>query len=232
MSDELIITHKRGPGWYISWSLVAIAALVMTFYLGRLDSREERLELITERDTLLMQVEDDAQRIAELEQQTIMLESSAQVDAQASEQIMETISNLQQHIDALEKELSFYRGIMAPEKDIKGLHVSDFTLEAKSDPKKFRFQLALTQVKQHDIFLKGDVTIVVRGTLNGKATQHNITEISNLQAKDLVFTFKYFQHIGGEIVLPEGFEPRQVVITAATRGRGGQSVEKAFPWSV
>jgi predicted RNase H-like nuclease (RuvC/YqgF family) len=232
MSDQLIITHKRGLGWYCGWSLVGLSLLVGSFYLGRFDSREERLSLQSERDTLLMQVAEDAERIAELEQQNIMLQSSAQVDAEASQQIMDTINSLQQHIDALEKELSFYRGIMAPELDIKGLHVSDFTLKALSEPRKFVFQLALTQVKQHDQFLKGDVSMIVKGTLNGKATQYSITELSNLQPKDLTFAFKYFQHIGGEIELPEGFKPKQVEIVAAARGRNGQRVEKSFPWSV
>jgi hypothetical protein len=232
MSDELIITHKRGPGWYLTWALIALLALGVSFYLGRLDSREQRLSLLAERDALLMQVDEDTQRIAELEQQNIMLESSAQVDAEASQQIMDTINNLQQHIDALEKELSFYRGIMAPELDIKGLHLSDFTLEAKADPKKFRFQLALTQVKQHNMFLKGEVSIILRGTLNGRATQYDITEVSNLQPQDLNFTFKYFQHIGGEIELPDGFKPKQVDIVATTRGRDAQRAERSFPWSI
>ncbi|NVJ59725.1 MAG: hypothetical protein HWE27_05000 [Gammaproteobacteria bacterium] len=232
MSSDLIVTRRRSPIWYVGWTLVFLVLLVITFYLGRFDSAEERELLEEERNILVKQVEENEQRIAELEQQTIVLQSSAQVDATASEQIMETISNLQQTIESLETELSFYRGIMAPELDVKGLQIADWVVKKGISPKSYSFQLALTQVKTHQVFLKGDVTIVVKGKQNNKTVENNITDLSNLSSNDLKFTFKYFQNIKGEITLPEGFEPKSVEITAVTSGRNGQTVTKQFNWPI
>ncbi len=230
MPSDLIVTKRRGLGWYAAWVLLVVVLLVISFFIGRSDGSAERELLLSEKEILTRQVEEYETQIADLEQKKVMLESSAQVDAQASEEIMDTITTLQQTIDNMETELSFYRGIMAPEKDVKGLQVSSFTLEQAANKQHFRFQLALTQAKEHRIFLKGSVTAVVFGQLNGKNTQHNLLEISNLKSKDLNFTFRYFQHIKGEITLPEGFKAQRIEVTAKTSGRKPQTASKEFPW--
>ncbi|WP_144393138.1 DUF6776 family protein [Pleionea sediminis] len=232
MSDHLIITKKRSPLWYLLWIVIVVVLLITAFYFGRLDGREERLELIDSKDLLERQVEEYANQITSLEQKNIMLQSSADVESQASEEIMETITALKQTIDSMDTELAFYRGIMAPEKDIKGLHISDFTLREGISERSFDFQLALTQVKKHDVFLKGDVTIVVNGLLSGEPKEYNFKEISGLDDKDFDFTFKYFQHIKGQITLPPGFEPKAISVTATTSGRKSQTATRKFNWSV
>ncbi|MEE4245907.1 MAG: DUF6776 family protein [Kangiellaceae bacterium] len=227
MTSDLIITQKRSWLWYGLWGVLALIVLLATFFFGRYDGREQRLGLISERDALQLQVDDYKMRIADLEQQTIMLQSSAQVDAQASEQIMDNISALQKNIDELETELSFYRGLMAPERDIKGLQVSDFILESGVESNQYRFQLVLSQVKEHKIFLKGSANISIVGTLNGKSTRYQLSELAS---NDLRFTFKYFQNLNGEFTLPEGFEALSVEVSATTRERKPQSVTKRFDW--
>lgn len=232
MPNDLIVTKRRGLSWYISWIVLVIILLVIAFFWGRYDSRDERLALIEERDILLLQEQEYLQQIDSLEQKNIMLQSSAQVDASASEEIMDTIATLQQTIDSLETELSFYRGIMAPEKDIKGLYVSDFNLKKTTDADRFAFQLALTQVKKHDVFLKGNVKVIISGERDGKTVNYNITDLSNISANDLEFTFKYFQHLKGELTLPNGFKPKKINVTAKSTGRNGQTVTRDFNWSV
>ncbi len=232
MTTNLIITKKRGWPWFAFWGGVLIASLILMFFLGRMDGKEDRTALTFERNTLSQLVEEYEQRIIELEQQNIMLESSAQVDAQASERIFESISQLQTHIDGLETELSFYRGIMAPEKDVKGLHIADFTIERLASENQYSYMIALTQVKVHDLFLKGNVTATVEGLLNGKPTQYAMSELSDTASKDLQFTFKYFQHLNGRLTLPQGFVPEKISVTAKTSGRNSQVAEKLFQWSI
>ncbi|WMS89130.1 DUF6776 family protein [Pleionea litopenaei] len=232
MTSELIVTKRRGATWYILWALVFLAVVIAVFFIGRADSRQARLELEEERSVLLRQVEEYEERIGELEQTNIVLQSAAQVDAQASEEIMDTISRLQQTIDELETELSFYRGIMAPELDLKGLQIASLTLKPLQTTDKVSFQLALTQVKTHTIFLKGDTKITVSGTLNGEAKTYDITELSELSDSDLRFTFKYFQNLSGEFSLPNGFTPRKVVVLAKTSGRNAQEVTREFDWTI
>ncbi|NVJ48909.1 MAG: hypothetical protein HWE13_10210 [Gammaproteobacteria bacterium] len=232
MTSELIVTKRRGAAWYVLWAASVVIMLVVAFFLGRMNSREARLLLEQERDVLLAQVDDYEQRIGDLEQTNIVLQSAAQVDAQASEEIMDTISRLQGTIDSLETELSFYRGIMAPELDVKGLQIASLTLKSTAVERRVQFQLALTQVKTHTVFLKGDVELQVVGVENDAAKTYALSEISNLTSQDLKFTFKYFQNLSGEFNLPNGFTPRKVVVTAKTTGRNGQESQREFDWSV
>ena len=69
---ELIITQRRGAGWYIAWSLVFLIALTVTFFLGRLDSQQERTQLMNERDILNAQVDDLDLQLKEAQQKVVI----------------------------------------------------------------------------------------------------------------------------------------------------------------
>jgi hypothetical protein len=43
------------------------------------------------------------------------------------------------------------------------------------------------------------------------------------------YTFRYFQRLGGSIVLPQGFTPQRVKV--ALRGQGA-NVDAAFAWTL
>ena len=70
----------------------------------------------------------------------------------------------------------------------------------------------------------------VEGVRDGKLTTLNWDELHqkpDAPAQD--YSFRYFQRLGGSVILPAGFTPQRVEVTL--RGSGA-SVEQAFDWTL
>jgi len=57
-----------------------------------------------------------------------------------------------------------------------------------------------------------------------------LSELDTEKQEAIRFRFRYFQNINGELVLPDGFEPREVMIVAQSSGNNAQRLEKRFEW--
>ena len=56
-----------------------------------------------------------------------------------------------------------------------------------------------------------------------------LSELDREKSDAVRFRFRYFQNINGRMVLPDGFEPREVMIVAQASG-GKQQLKKDFNW--
>jgi len=57
-----------------------------------------------------------------------------------------------------------------------------------------------------------------------------VSESGRDKAEAIKFRFRYFQNIIGELQLPEGFVPREVMVVAQSSGLNAQRLEKTFDW--
>ena len=83
--------------------------------------------------------------------------------------------------------------------------------------------------------LKGNLKVTLIGSENGKAKQYTMNQmLSDQEQKKMLFSFRYFQVIDGEIRLPEGFQPEQVSVHADVfqfnRKKGELTTE--FAWVI
>ncbi|MEM7001974.1 MAG: DUF6776 family protein [Pseudomonadota bacterium] len=65
-------------------------------------------------------------------------------------------------------------------------------------------------------------------TAPGAQVVKSLTDLSTPGAYPLTFRFRYFQDLRGEFVIPEGFKPLQVLVTAKEKGKPPMQVK--FPW--
>jgi hypothetical protein len=59
----------------------------------------------------------------------------------------------------------------------------------------------------------------------------SLTDLGHTGTYPLSFRFRYFQDLDGEVLLPEGFQPVRVTVTATPQG-GRNEVERSFDWLV
>ena len=52
--------------------------------------------------------------------------------------------------------------------------------------------------------------------------------VQDQAATPLSFSFKYFQQLDGNLVLPDGFTPSRVRVVV--KSKGGEQTEQAFAW--
>lgn len=225
--------------WYRPFVVLAAAfllalMLVAGFYLGQhaaysgmgaepASYREMQAELIEAQGLL-------HSRRAELEIQ----QTRHEVDRQALEMVRKELSAQKDTIAGLEEQLGFYRSFMDPgEVAGEGLILREVELVAGDEPRQFWYRIVVQQkARRHDL-LKGGLRAAVSGELEGEEVEYSLKELSRDTEDDsLALRFRYFQLVEGEISLPEGFEPRNVTVTASTRTPQKLEVQEVFPWQV
>lgn len=171
-----------------------------------------------------LEAENDALRA-----QVALLETSRQVDKEAYQQVEASLSDLQAQIQAQREELVFYRGIVSPEDGRSGLQVQELQIIQGESERSYRLGLVLIRAIKHDRRVDGVVNLTVEGELNGTPVSLGLSELG-ADNVPLQFNFRYFQDFEREVVLPEGFVPRKVVVDVTPSTRGVAAVAKTFDW--
>ncbi|GAA5215939.1 hypothetical protein GCM10025776_14510 [Corallincola platygyrae] len=131
------------------------------------------------------------------------------------------------------RELTFYRKIMAPEKEAAGVVIDEFKVIASASEGYYRFRLVLMQLKRAKQFAKGGFELRLEGSQAGEPATLNLSELAGLSAKQQKFSFRYFQEIEGAFTLPEGFVPEQIEVRATlskSRTRKSNTTARMYRW--
>ncbi|MCF1429087.1 MAG: hypothetical protein LPH21_06920 [Shewanella sp.] len=124
----------------------------------------------------------------------------------------------------LQRELSFYRSVMAPENNAEGVAIYSAELIPGLVPGKQRLELILMQLEKRKQVVKGRAEVLLVGTQDGVA---DTLSLKSLTDANLNFSFRYFQMLDSEFDLPEGFELARVqvklVVPGNRRTKGAES---------
>ncbi|HSH30762.1 MAG TPA: DUF6776 family protein [Thiohalobacter sp.] len=230
---EVLILRR----WTVRLAVLVTLFLVLAggwllYTWGGAHSREALTRLRLERDDLQARVAVLEERNSELQRQFAAAERARQIDQQAYADYRRSRAQLEQTITALREELAFYRGIMAPEREIEGVHAQDFSLAPGLGPRSFRFRLVMVQIGSNDHLAQGEIELSVRGIQDGAATAYDHASLSPdpEAAAAIRYRYRYFQVIEGNWILPAGFTAREVEVRAQPRG-GGEVQHWSFAWT-
>ncbi|MFT4798668.1 MAG: hypothetical protein ACI9B8_001702 [Sulfitobacter sp.] len=211
--------------------LVAVAALSwLTYRYGMDEGIATRFEVVQEREELRKQLGSTEQRITEMRQEIATLRLGEEVDTKATEEVRGTVESLQNNIAELNEEIRFYKGVMIPNAESKGLRIERMNLKPLTEPGHFSYSLLLTQVVDKHDYVKGGVEISLLGKQGEESQQLSLDNISTENKSAERFRFRYFQTINGELEIPAGFEPEAVMVIAQSSGNRSQRLEKRFEW--
>src|SRR5690606_23358251 len=136
-------------------------------------------------------------------------------------------------IAALEEDITFYRGLMAPTENRRGLTIGSVDEIATGVSRQYDFKVVVQQLATNHQVLNGTLTVDIVGHQEGVVRRIPLSELSpQVDEENIKLRFKYFQNIQGQLQLPEGFEPERIELLAKSTGRDGVSVEKKFGWLV
>lgn len=173
------------------------------------------------------------QELTDIQSQAALEIHGSELEKHAVENVRQENLHLQNKVSELEEAVAFYKGIMDPQKDDKGLRIDKINLESTADPQRIRYKLVLTQVADNLSYVSGRVTVKLLGMENGKKTELSLESISeDFDAKGAKFKFRYFQNLSGELLLPKGFMPEQIEIVAQSEGRKAMRLERRFDWKL
>jgi Tfp pilus assembly protein PilO len=217
---------------HVIYFLLFIAAVAGScFFAGQYASLNERRALSAERDQLQEQIMAADQEIRGFSQRVGALEKGGEVDRQAAEGIRQTVKSLKAQIATLEEEVSFYKGIMAPSGQDKGLRISKIDIQPLDQPNTFRYSIMMTQVADNTSYIKGLAAVNFVGLEDGKRKILPLRELDGkVEELGVKFSFRYFQEVGGEISIPANFNLEQVQVVLQSTGSKAQRVEETIEW--
>lgn len=218
--------------WRTVYFLLFVAMVAAgCFFAGQYASLEKVNTLSAERDQLQAQIMAADQEIRGFRQRVGVLEKGGEVDRQAAEGIRQTVKELKVQIATLEEEVSFYKGIMAPSGQDKGLRISKIDIQPLDKPGAFRYSIMMTQVADNTSYIKGLAAINFVGMEGGKRKIIPLRELdSKIDELGVKFSFRYFQEVSGELSVPANFIIEQVQVVLQSSGSKAQRVEETIEW--
>jgi hypothetical protein len=217
----------------VGFAIGLIAVAGVSYVVGNYHGVGLQQTAIAERDSLRIEIQSKNAELESLSQQVANLKLASEVDQASSEGVRNQVIALKSQIAALEEDISFYRGLMAPTEDRRGLTIGSMDVIATAVPRRYGFKIVVQQLATNHQVLNGDLKVNVIGQENGLVRTIPLSELSPQISEDAIkLRFKYFQNIEGQIELPEGFEPERIELVAKSSGRDGVSVEKKFGWLV
>lgn len=169
----------------------------------------------------------------ELRRKIALIETGSKIDEEAYGQVEQRLTELQNEILVQREDLAFYRAIVADQQ--AGLRVQDLELLAGDDESSFSLRLVLAQAIRTSQRISGSVELQVEGMRAGEPQTLGLSELGVIaeQRKSLAgFSFRYFQNLEADLVLPEGFAPERVIVKLKPKGSGAKPIEKTFDWTV
>lgn len=148
-----------------------------------------------------------------------------------------SFSEIKQGIDresALQKDLAFYQQVMAPELSQQGFIIDAFNVEKSLSDRSYRFEIVMLQREKIKNTLKGNLDITLLGSEGGQSKQYSLQGLLVDPEQALVFSFKYFQVVEGELQLPENFQVEKVLIQSEIFQFNHKKGEllSSFDWTV
>jgi hypothetical protein len=199
---------------------------------GRYSAGHNQLESVIERRGLQSKVEALERENDALRGQITAVDTTRDVDRQSYADVERTLGELQAQVLRQSEELTFYRGIVAPADGIGGLRIQRLEVLPGGSDRHFRLRVVLVQAMRQDAVVAGSVGIDIEGALNASPTRLSLVEVGGNPPEGgrLPFSFRYFQSIEQDVMLPEGFEP--LAVNVEVRSGRQPAVRQAFPWQV
>lgn len=232
--DQLVIRHYKPWQRFRQWLYTLILLLAIGaggYFAGIYNSAASIKELTSLRQALETELLGSEHEITRLTQRVGVLEKGGEVDRKATEGIRQTVKELKAHISTLEEEVAFYKGIMAPSANDKGLRISKITITPGEQASQFNYSIMLTQVADNSSYIAGLAAVNFVGQQGSEKVILPLRDLDNgITDLGVKFRFRYFQEVKGTLTLPPQFNPEQVQVVLQSTGNKAQRVEESIEW--
>jgi len=212
---------------------VICAAVIASYHLGYRVGMAGQEKALTELSRLRSELLTKNGELDDIRQRLANINLGAEVDRQANEDVRQEVIALKDQVAKLDEENSFYRNLMAPTGNKRGLTFGAVEVVDTDTSRTYSYKVVLQQLATNHELLKGTLSFTVVGKLNGIDASFTLSQLSEQVSADVVrLRFKYFQTIQGQLSLPEGFEPERIELIAKSTGKNAITVEKRFGWLV
>jgi hypothetical protein len=168
-------------------------------------------------------------RIDELEQRVTTLARSDQISRDANRDLQGTLAERDEEIAGLHADVAFYERFVGSTAQRRGLNVHELQMQPQAAGA-WHFTATLTQNLNRGAVNTGRLTLAVEGSRDGKLQRLEWAQLrQQADAPGVEYSFKYFQQVEGDVLLPAGMQPIRVI--ARVQPQSGAAVEQSFTWA-
>lgn len=157
---------------------------------------------------------------------------TAEVDREALSSLQSEIRSLQSEILDLREELEFYRNTVTGENASTGLNIHSFRIYRRVHAAEFGYKLVLTHVVPDDGVDSGTLDVQLKGSLGKESRSFSLSELQPGRQEASDFEIRHFRRIEGKFVLPERFEPAQVIVTIRDKNKKKVLAHQTYDWAL
>ena len=234
---RLVVKHHR-PHYPITIGIVLAVVVIVggwwLFEYGLKQAGFER-EFLAQKEVEWLQLRTQLEKEIVSQRENISrLEQGYQVEREAYQHLQSEMTRLHNETSNLKDELTFYRDIVTPDDDTKGLSVRGILISRLKEKDQYSYKIVITKVPNDGNVIRGDLTFEVEGSEKSELKRYNLEQLSlsKKPTQKIAFRFKYFQNLNGEMRLPEGFEPTKVKLTLNPKGKKLKKSVELFDWIV
>lgn len=213
-------THGHG----IAYALVAVFLLALAFGAWGLWRVFEPVD-----GDPRAQLRQQRTQIAELEQRVATLARSDQISREANRDLQGTLAERDEEIAGLRSDVAFYERFVGSTAQRHGLNVHELHLQRQSG-QAWHFTATLTQNLNRGAVNRGGLTLSMEGSRDGHMQKLDWAQLRQQPSPPpLDYSFKYFQQVEGDVLLPPGVQPVRVVVHL--QPENGAMVDQSFTWA-
>jgi len=215
-------------GWLIAiavaWLLSLLAVWLLAGWLAAPGGPgDTRGQLRAAERTMAQQ----KRRLEELDQRMVTLSRSDQISRAANTELQSSLAERDEEIAGLRADVAFYERLVGATAQRKGLNVHSIEF-APTEAGTWNYRAVLTQNLNRGAISQGQLRFAVEGVRAGKLATVAWDELHQKpDAPGQDYSFRYFQELTGNVMLPKDFTPQRVRVSL--RGGAG-GVEQTFDW--
>ena len=226
-----VVLVKPQRRW-LQASIIALVSIAL-FGGGLVVGGGVSLDAVTANEALETKVAELSSEVFELQNKIVEADLSVDVQRQTLAELKKELE--QQHVvnEDLTAEVLFYRDLVSNTDGSAGKMIAVNLVLSPSAliEGRYRYVLTLAGPTSNRAKRSGSIQWRILGNQNGTSTSIGWEDIAmQSSGESLLFQFRYFQDISGEIVIPVGFNPTAHSITLI--GKDGPPVDYSFDWKL
>jgi hypothetical protein len=233
-----VVPHRPIRSIFL-WALGALAIVASLVLVRNYTIYDERKTLLSPEQTRMLrqQLADLTHENQVLQEQLTHYQVSADVDHQAVESVRQQVLQQEQQIGALERSVAVYRMMLSKDyRNPKGINYGTFTVTPNEQPNSFHLKLAVQKLSEGDNNFEGELRWLVVGRENEKEKKYSLHQLVPSQENEpglteiIPLSFKIFQNVEADVVLPEGFQPTRIELQVTSPRRDATRVDGQLEW--
>jgi hypothetical protein len=223
----------------INRAMILLLIIGIVFVVREYTIFDERKTLLSPEQANNLRAEMEGLRTANqaFQEQLTHYQVTSDVDHQATESVRKQVLQQQEKIGELERSVAVYRMMLARDyRNPRGINIGAFSVATGEQENLFHLKLAIQKLSEGEGDFEGELRWLIVGREAGKEKKYSLHQLAAIKENESVLTeiiplsFKIFQNIEADVVLPQGFVPNRIELQVTSPKRDATRVDGQVEW--